>query len=137
MNSQRQSQHRSHHKNRSYKISKRSIKDDYIDKQVWVIHAAIVDKLLSNPEMIEQVKETLENRRETGKIGYGEYITWLSIIEVSDQPDLFKRAILENSGKMKRYRRKTPLVNILTEEEREKAITNGALGTIDDISVLF
>ena len=129
---------RSNHKrNRAYNISKRSIKDDYIDKQVLVIHAAIVEKLILQPELLSQVQQTLNERKETGKIGYGEYITWLSIIETFADHSLFRKSVLENSNKMKRYRRKTPFTNILTEQEREQALTEGAIAEISDISVLY
>lgn len=114
--------------NRRYKISKRTIKDDFIDKQIWVLHQAMVEKLIAQPALLTKVKQVLEERFEQGKIGHGAYITWLSFLEVYDDKQAFRDGILEQSKKMARLRRQTPLVGILSEEEREQALMANAIG---------
>ncbi|QBY05931.1 hypothetical protein E2K93_16865 [Thalassotalea sp. HSM 43] len=131
------SQHNRNKKHRPYQVKKSGIKDEYIDKQIIVLHAAMAHKLLSEPQLLEQVQQTLEQRRETGRIGYGAYITWVSILEMYHQPDVFIKEMTRDDAKMRRLRRKTPFVGILNEHERQQAINAGAIGTIDDISVLF
>ncbi|WP_371185241.1 hypothetical protein [Thalassotalea maritima] len=74
---------------------------------------------------------------ETGKIRYGAYITWLSILELKDDRKLFLQEISADTEKMRRYRRKTPFVGILTEAERQQALYKDAIGDIDDIRCLF
>ena len=123
--------------NRPYQIKKTGIKHRYIDSQILVIHAAIADKLIQHPELIEQVLQQLEQRKELGRINYSQYITWFSILEQINTPKIFKQAILEDSPKMRKFRRNTPLVNILTEEERQNALSTGALGEISDINNLI
>jgi len=90
--------------NRRYQIKKRGVKDDYIDKQIWVIHQAIVNKLIAQPELIQKVQQRLNEKQEQGSIGYGAYITWTSILELYDDKSAFKSAILEDSQQMKSIR---------------------------------
>ncbi len=124
-------------KNRNYQIKKRGIKDDYIDRQISVIHEAIVDKLIANPELVAQVQSRLDHKREEGTIRYGAYITWTSILELYDDKEAFRRGILEDSHQMRRLRRTTPFVGILNEDERRAALDAEAIGTIDKPDVLF
>ncbi|WP_371379172.1 hypothetical protein [Thalassotalea aquiviva] len=111
----------SSHKYR-YRLQRQNIKDNFIDSQILRLHAAMAKKLLANPELVSLVKTNLEMRKAQGKIRYGAYITWLSILEMYDQPDVFYLHMVEKSEQMRRYRRKTPFVGILTEEERVIAL---------------
>ncbi|WP_448212867.1 hypothetical protein [Colwellia sp. MEBiC06753] len=122
---------------RRYQIKKRGIKDEYIDKQIWVIHKAMAEKLLAHPELLPSVKQTIQQRKIAGRLSYSAYITWLSIIEIYDDNTLFINAILEDSPRMKRLRRETPFVGVLTEEERQQALTQDAIDILPNINVLF
>lgn len=125
------------HTNRSYRVSKRSIKDDYIDRQITVLHQAMAIKLLAHPEMLVKVHTTLETYRETGRLSYSGYITWLSLLELYQEKEQFVQRIIEDSAQMKRLRRITPLVGILTEAEREQALYADAIDLISDAESLF
>ncbi|WP_416308453.1 hypothetical protein [Neptunicella sp. SCSIO 80796] len=118
---------------RPYQIKKTGIKDENIDRQIRAIHRAMAEKILSRPELIEQINERLENNKDNGMLTYGQYISWFSILELIDQPEVFINAILEDTPKMRRLRRNTPLVGILTEEERQRALHRDALGEVTDI----
>ncbi|TLU64813.1 hypothetical protein FE810_10155 [Thalassotalea litorea] len=124
-------------KNRSYQVKKNGIKDEYIDRQVLALHVAITEKMLRQIELVPQVRQTLEKRRELGRIGYGAYITWDSILDIIEHPNDFRAAMLENTPKMRRLRRKTPFVNILTEEERQKALLDNATGILTSLDNLY
>ncbi len=125
-------------KNRFYRVKKTSAKDQLIDRQILVLHAAMVAKLRAHPELLKQVESTLEQRREHGRIGYGAYITWYSLCQLfHSNPETFKQGVLEDSDKMRRLRRKTPLVGILTEQERQQALHQDALGEFDIGNLLF
>ncbi|WP_448568177.1 hypothetical protein [Thalassotalea ganghwensis] len=128
---------RNNKKHRPYKVSKRSIKDDYIDKQITVIHFAMAKKLVNHPELLPQVHQTLTSYRENGRLSYSGYITWLSILELYDDSEQFIQGVVEESAQMKRLRRSTPFVGILTEAEREKALYEEAIGTISKPDALF
>ncbi len=119
-----------------YRSRKYGIKDENIDRQIRVLHAAMVEKLLQHPALVEQARTKVEERKELGKMRWGAYITWLSILELTDRPDLFRQAILEDSPKMRKLRRFTPLVGILTEEERQQALQRYACGEISIESLL-
>ncbi|GAA0301812.1 hypothetical protein N9W11_03160 [Psychrosphaera haliotis] len=126
----------SNRQSRVTRSSKGGFKEALIDKQVLVIHVAIADKLIAANEKgdtiyLEQIQKTLDSRRDSGRMRYGEYLTWLSVLEVIDDSVAFKNAILEDSHQMKKYRRRTPLVGILTEAERQRAIEENAVGSID------
>lgn len=123
---------------RWYRVKKTSAKDQLIDRQILVIHAAIVDKLFRHPELIPELEQSLEQKREHGRLGYGAYITWYSLLQLFDSaPESFRQGVLEDSGKMRRLRRKTPLVGILTEDERQKALAQNALGEMDLTNLLY
>ena len=124
-------------KQRPYRVRKNSIKDDLIDKQILALHRAMVEKVLANIELIDELKARWDAKRKAGEIGYSEYITWYSLFELAHQPDVFRDGVLENSTQMRRLRRKTPFVNILTEEEREQALMADAAGKINSISYLL
>ena len=87
-------------RNRNYQIKKSSIKDEIIDKQILAIHQAMVNKVLATPSLVKQITDTVEQRKEQGKIGYGEYITWISLLELVENPTEFQQCVLENSAKM-------------------------------------
>lgn len=121
-------------KHRPYQIKKTGIKDENIDRQILVIHNAIADKLISNPDLVEQVKIQLEHRKKLGRLNYSQYITWCCILELIDSPDRLRKAMLEDTPKMRKYRRNTPFVGILTEDERQSALSEFAIGEIVDVN---
>ena len=113
---------------RGYQIRKSGVKDELIDRQILAIHIAMVEKLLKHPELHQQVFDTLEERLESGKLRYGGYMTWFSLMDNIDNETLFRQGVLEDSPRMKKLRRSTPLVGILTEEERQQALMNASCG---------
>lgn len=127
-----------HAKRKPYQIKKTTIRDDFIDKQVLAIHKAMAKKVLAQPELIEIVKTTLEKKREEGRMGYGAYLTWFSLLDIAlDDPKAFYTGVTDYDKRMRRLRRSTPFVNILTEEEREQAIALDATGTLDDLNFML
>ena len=127
---------------RPYRVKKTGIKDENIDRQILVIHKAIGLKLLAyhqsgDTSLTETVRETIESRRDEGRMGYGEYLTWSSLLDILDQPEDFLAALLEDDTRMRKLRRRTPFVGVLTEEERQAALNAEAIGELSDISTLF
>ncbi|WP_337878617.1 hypothetical protein [Rheinheimera sp.] len=57
-----------------YRVKKAGIKDENIDRQILVLHQAIAEKLLRQPELLPQVQHKLAERLEQGQISYGAYI---------------------------------------------------------------
>ena len=112
---------------------KPGIKNENIDRQIWVLHQAMADKLIRHPELLAKVNGKIETRYQQGKLRHGGYLTWLSILELFDQPARFKAAILEDSLQMRRLRRQTPLVGILNESERQDALNNLACGELPSV----
>lgn len=116
---------------RHRRSKKYGIKDENIDRQILAIHKAIAEKLLAEPDLCDEVSARLNQRLEMGKIRYGEYITWVSILEHIDDTELFLAAMLDDSFRMKKFRRRTPFSGILSEKERLEALQKEAIGTID------
>jgi hypothetical protein len=93
-----------------------------IDKQILCLHKAMAEKLIANHHYLAQVMGTIEARYESGKMRYGAYLFWVSLLEYIDQPALFMDTLLEDTPQLRKYRRQTPLVGILTEQERQAAL---------------
>ncbi|HEY0924954.1 hypothetical protein [Rheinheimera pacifica] len=89
------------------------------DAQILRLHSAMADKLLAEPERLQQVLNTLEQRYQAGLLHHSGYIHWFSILDCINQPELFKAALLDSGERMNKLRRRTVLVGILTEDERQ------------------
>lgn len=79
----------------------------------------MADKLLAEPWRIADIRQTLERRYQAGQLKHSGYIHWHSILDCIDQPELFLSALLDNGERMSKLRRRTVLVGILTEQERQ------------------
>ena len=93
------------------------------DAQILRLHSAMADKLLAQPELVTQVLQTLEQRYQAGLLRHSSYIHWYSILDCINQPQLFRSALLDNGERMNKLRRRTVLVGILTEDERQAILT--------------
>jgi hypothetical protein len=129
-------------KNRPYRVKKTGAKDENVDRQITAIHKAIAIKLLQDHqigknEYIDQVFATLEVRRDEGRMGYGEFLTWWSMLEMIEQPEVFLNAMIEDSARMRKLRRRTPFVGILTEPERQAALEADSIGELPNLKGLL
>lgn len=95
------------------------------DVRILTLHKAMVEKILLSPHLIESVKQTLDQRLVSGKIRHGGHLTWHCILELVNHPTAFTDAVLADTPQMRRLRRKTPFVGILTESERSEALMEG------------
>lgn len=120
---------------RANQLTKSGLKNENIDRQILVLHRAMAEKILQQPELMGNVVDKLESRHQEGRIHYGAYLTWLGIIEHLSAPSVFVQELLSDSPRMRKLRRKTPFVGVLTETEREKALLKYACGdtTIDSV----
>jgi hypothetical protein len=108
-----------------------NMKQSFIDQQIVILHKAMAEKLYAQPALIEQVKVTLQQRFENGTLRYGAFLTWQCILEQISNRDAFLSAVLEDSELMRKYRRKTPFVGILTEQERQQALDVNSIGPVE------
>lgn len=132
----------SNRKNRPYRVKKTGIKEENIDRQITVIHRAIAKKLLAenalgNQHYVDEILANLALRRDEGRMGYGEFLTWWSIMELINEPDVFLKSMIEESPRMRKLRRRTPFVGVLTEAERQAALEENALGALPSLSSLL
>ncbi|WP_166425724.1 hypothetical protein [Paraglaciecola sp. 20A4] len=105
-----------------------SLQYDNIDRQILVLHKAMVDKLVMRPELRQQIIDTIESRYANGQLRHGGYLIWTCLMEyIDDQPDVFIQGVLADTPQMRKLRRRTPFVNLLTEAERVAALTETAL----------
>lgn len=130
-----------HKKTRPYRVKKTGIKDENIDRQILVLHKAMALKLIADHKaqgtLVEQVQQNLDERRDEGRMGYGEYLTWSSALSFIEDEQSFINAVCEDSQRMRKFRRRTPFVGVLTEQERQIALEAESLGTLSDLSTLF
>ena len=126
------SQHNRQTKPRSKKLS---LLDENIDRQIQAIHAAIAKKLLNSAELRELARDKIEAKFKQGQLRYSEYLHWLSTLDNFELTDTFILGFTEYTPQLRRWRRNTPFTGILTEEERQQALEQNALGTLNSIVI--
>lgn len=94
-----------------------------VDRQILYLHEVMVAKCLAQPTLFTKVLDNLETRHTQGIIRYGSYLLWHSILETRDQPELFTSLVLATDSRTQALRRKTIFAGVLTEAEREAALT--------------
>ncbi|GGW75175.1 hypothetical protein [Alteromonas halophila] len=94
-----------------------------IDQRILRLHTAMADKLLRNPKMLAPVYEVLEQRYQQGMMRYGSYLLWHGILESYNQPEQFRALLLASDTRTASLRRQTILIGILSEEERQAALS--------------
>lgn len=97
---------------------------DAIDKHILALHSAMADKLLANPAYINSVRATLERRYQAGQLRHSAYIHWHCVLDCVNEPSLFRQALLCDGERMRKLRRRTILVGILSEQERDAVLQN-------------
>jgi hypothetical protein len=86
------------HRSRSRNYDRvRSAQQVDLDKQILCLHQAMAEKLLVHQHYLPQIKDTIESRYTAGKMGYGSYLFWVSLLEHIDQPDIFMQKIHPSS----------------------------------------
>jgi len=99
--------------------SNNSAQHDNIDRQILVLHKAMALKLIARCDLRQQVIETIESRYTNGQLRHGGYLVWSCLMEyIAEQPDVFLQGVLADTAQMRKLRRRTPFVNVLTEQER-------------------
>ena len=96
--------------------------NEAVDKQILALHKAMADKLLAEPELKQQVLHTLEMRYNAGQLRHSAYIHWFSLLDQLNQPEVFLSELLSDSERMRKLRRRTIFVGILTEAERQAVL---------------
>lgn len=96
--------------------------NDAVDKQILALHKAMADKLLAEPTLRQQILHTLEMRYQSGQLRYSAYIHWFSILDQLNHPEVFLAELLSDSERMRKLRRRTIMVGILTESERQAVL---------------
>lgn len=114
---------------------KPSLRHENIDRQIWLLHQAMAEKLIAQPHLRRQVIDKIEQRYQMGKLRHGPYLTWSSLMENIDDEALFKRTLLDDTPYMRKLRRKTPLVGVLTEQERQDVLMQFACGETKNVIV--
>ncbi|RDV24261.1 hypothetical protein DXV75_14685 [Alteromonas aestuariivivens] len=97
-------------------------KQTIIDRQILALHTAMADKLLSQPQLFEQVHQVLVQRAENKLISYGSWLMWTGILELKNDPSAFRAALLATDERTAKLRRRTILTGILSEQEREEVL---------------
>lgn len=93
-----------------------------IDQQIWLLHQAMAHKLLQQPELAAQIRCRLEDWQQQGQIRHGAYIFWSCLLDLLPQAEQFCAELLSWQPQICKYRRRTPLLGLLTESERQAAL---------------
>lgn len=92
------------------------------DLQIWRLHQKIVEKIAQDPALCLQVQQRLELRLEAGQVRHGEYLYWSCLLLEIDDFNQFRDGVLSMEPRICKYRRRTPFVGILTEQERQEVL---------------
>ena len=134
--SQFSSNRRNTGKNKPYNVRKSGLKEKFVDRQILALHKAMVEKLISVPELRDKVVNLIEERYQHGRLRHGAYLTWICLMENIEDHDVFRNGVLEDSPRMNKLRRQTPFVGVLTEEERQYALMQFSCGETSIEAVL-
>lgn len=93
-----------------------------IDSSILALHRAMLDKILADPTLLPPLIEALEQEQQQGLLRHSEYLFWRCAFAVFHQPELFKAALLSREPQACKYRRRTRLRGILSEQERQQAL---------------
>lgn len=92
------------------------------DLQIWRLHQKIVEKIEQDPTLCTQVQQCLEQRLDAGQIRHGAYLYWSCLLLEVHQQRQFREGVLSMEPRVCKYRRRTPFVGILTEQERQQIL---------------
>ena len=92
------------------------------DQQIWRLHHKIVEKIEQNPLLCAQVQQCLEQRLAAGQVRHGEYLYWSCLLLEVHLQQQFRDGVLSLDPRICKYRRRTPFVGILTEQERQQIL---------------
>lgn len=92
------------------------------DLQILALHRTMLEKLASLPERIPEYLAALEQRKLQGRIRHAEYLFWYcALSQWHDLPDA-RASLLSMEPGPRKYRRRTLLVGLLTEQERTELL---------------
>lgn len=92
------------------------------DLQIWRLHQKIVEKIEQDPSLCAQVQLCLEQRLVAEQIRHGEYLYWSCLLLEVQRHEQFRDGVLSMDPRICKYRRRTPFVGILTEQERQQIL---------------
>lgn len=93
-----------------------------IDQQIWLLHQAMATKLLQQAELAAEIRLRLDNWQQQGQIRHGAYLFWNCLLDLLPEPERFCAELLSWEVQICKYRRRTPLLGLLTETERQAAL---------------
>lgn len=101
-----------------------------LDRQIWLIHQQMVEKLLANPALLPPLQQQLEQTQQQGLLRHSEYLFWHCAFALYPDGPAFRAAILSIEPGPTKYRRRTRLQGLLSETERAALLqTLAATGT--------
>jgi hypothetical protein len=93
-----------------------------IDQQIWLLHQAMATKLLQQPALATMIRLRLDNWQQQGQIRHGAYLFWNCLLDLLPEPERFCAELLSWELQICKYRRRTPLLGLLSETERQAAL---------------
>jgi len=93
-----------------------------IDQQIWLLHQAMAIKLLQQPALADTVRQRLDNWQQQGQIRHGAFLFWSCLLDLLHEPERFCAELLSWELQICKYRRRTPLLGLLSETERQQAL---------------
>ena len=83
---------------RTPQSSARGQQERQIDLQIWLLHQAMVHKLLAEPHLVPEYLAKLEQQLAAGQIRHGAYLFWSCAFADFAKPDLFRESLLSTES---------------------------------------
>lgn len=93
-----------------------------LDAMILRLHHAMVEKILAQPSLLTPLITALEQAQQNGLMKHSAYLFWSCAFAAVEQPALFRAALLSPEPQACKYRRRTRLCGILSEEERQQIL---------------
>ncbi|MCW8091374.1 hypothetical protein [Alteromonas sp. ASW11-130] len=94
-----------------------------IDRQILALHKAMVEKVISRPQLFEVLQDNLKRYQKMNILSYGSALLWEGILATYVEPLMFREMVLSKEQRITHLRRRTIFSGILTEAEREDVLT--------------
>lgn len=107
----------------------RSSRRDIHDQQILALHQQMVEKLIASPQLAAPLLERLEARYQAKQLRHGAFLFWHCALTQLDHPELVRASLLSMEPSACRYRRKTQLSGLLSEDERQQILEHLRLGS--------
>lgn len=92
------------------------------DLQILALHQKMLEKLQQHPTLVPYYLDKLEQRKQLGRMRHAEYLFWYCALSQWQHQSQALASLLSMEPGPRKYRRRTLLAGLLTEDERQQIL---------------